>query len=122
MKRFGPLLMIALGAVLTFGGLTGGPVNAGIIVTPPATEAPTTTTTTIAPTTTTTIAATTTTLGATTTTTLAATTTSAAGAGAGLPATGSAGPSVSLLLGLSLMSMGVVLVLLGRRSRALPAP
>jgi LPXTG-motif cell wall-anchored protein len=106
--------MIAFGAVLTFGGMSGGPVNAGVIV--PVTEAPTTTTT-IAPTTTT-VAATTTTLAATTTT-AAVTTTSAVGAGAGLPATGSSTHSVTLLLGLSLMAMGVVLLLVGRKSRAI---
>ncbi len=61
---------------------------------------------------------TTTTIAATTT--VAPTTTEFSGSGANLPATGSRGISVTLVIGVALMTLGVVLLLVRRRSPSAP--
>lgn len=143
MKRLGPILVILLGAVLTFGGLSSSTINAGVNVPTCGTLAPTAATfaeiivvTTLPPCrpcdtipiigslvpceTTTTIGATTT-VATTVAPTVAPTTTESSGSGANLPATGSSGISVTLVMGVALMTLGVVLLLVRRRSPSAPA-
>ncbi|CAB4889280.1 unannotated protein [freshwater metagenome] len=53
-------------------------------------------------------------------TTIAPTTSALSGSGANLPATGSSGISVTLVMGVALMTLGVVLLLVRRRSSSAP--
>ena len=137
MKRLGPILIILFGAVLTFGGLSSSPINAGLNIPSCDTEAPAAAENVVfislppcdpcatipnqaglnVPCETTTTQAVTTTVAAT----VAPTTTVVSGSGANLPATGSSGISVTVAMGVVLMTLGVILLLVRRRSPSAPA-